>query len=87
MCVRAALSHLVASGGSAVENRSHNACLPRITTRSGASFKRVESRSEATMSSPREGEEQSLVADAGVSDLVRLLLEDRRKWDNELAAE
>ena len=42
-----------------------------MTTRSGVLYKRVQV-SEATMSSPGEG-------DAGVSDLVRMLLEDRRK--------
>ena len=39
------------------------------------------------MSSSTEGEKPSLMADAGVSDLVRLLLEDGRKRDDELTAE
>ena len=50
-----------------------------MTTRSGVSYKRGQV-SEATMSSPGEG-------DAGVLDLVRMLLEDRRKREVELADE
>ena len=56
----------------------------RMTTRSGATYRRTKPEEE-TMSNPREGDERQ--GDAGVSDLLRLQLEDRRRRDEELAAE
>ncbi len=58
-------------------------CMP---TRSGASYKRTEPLEE-TMSDTEEGADTAPRESAGVADLVRLLLEDRRKREDELAAE
>ena len=56
-----------------------------MTTQSGASFKRVVA-TEDTMSTSGE-DEWEMEGGSGVSELVRLLLEDRRKRDHELAEE
>ena len=57
-----------------------------MTTRSGASYKRTEP-SEETMSDTEEGADTAPQDSAGVADLIRLLLEDRRRREDELAAE
>ena len=57
-----------------------------MTTRSGASYKRTEP-SEETMSDTEEGADTAPRESAGVADLVRLLLEDRRRREDELASE
>ena len=54
-----------------------------MTTRSGTSY-RGASESGTTMSSSSEADTEGT---AGVPDVVRILLEDRRKRDNELAEE
>ena len=57
-----------------------------MTTRSGVSYKRTEP-SEETMSDTEEGADTAPQDSAGVADLVHLLLEDRRKREDELAVE
>lgn len=58
-----------------------------MTTRSGALYKRVElAELETAMNTPESGTATE-PGGSGIPELVRLLLEDRRKRDDELAEE
>ena len=57
-----------------------------MTTRSGTSY-RDASESGTTMSSSSEVDAEERTGTVGVPDVVRILLEDRRKRDDELAEE
>ena len=57
-----------------------------MTTRAGTLY-RDASESGTTMSSSSEADAEERTGTAGVPDVVRILLEDRRKRDDELAEE